>query len=204
METRFGKQYQLSNVFQRLSDDDALYLLGLSLAANDLMSNLDVLKNTPDSEHLYFFIVSISILRELASLVNDVDKTGFLDLVSDESRKRFALVRKDLLPFNEGALVKSTLKPIRDVTFHYNYSNSKTRAQLVNVLETLRKDDSIVVGCDEDADTVLGQRYVYADKFRSELVQQYLNSDLVAKVSTVAVNIMCFVDSAIADVSVKK
>ena len=204
MRTRFAKQYQLSNVFQRLSDDDALYLLGLSLAANDLMSNLDALKNTTDSEHLYFFTASISILRELASLVNDVDNTGFLDLVSDESRKGFALVRKDLLPFNEGALVKSTLKPIRDVTFHYNYSNSQTRAQLVNVLETLRKDDSIVVGCDEDADTVLGQRYVYADKFRSELVQQYLNSDLVAKVSAVAVNIMWFVDSVIADVNTKK
>lgn len=204
MGTRFDKHHRLPNVFQRLSDEDALYLLGFSLAANDLASNLDALTKIPDSENLYFFTASISIMRELANLVKDVDKTDFLEWVSDESRKQFAVIRHDLLPFNERSLTRSTLKPLRDCTFHYSYSKSQTYAELVNILETLRADDSIVVGFEEGADTALGQRYVYADKFRSEVAQQYLDSELTSKLSAVAVNTMCFVDSVIADVNTQK
>jgi hypothetical protein len=74
MESKY-KPKVIDNVFRALDDKQSLYLMGLSLASNDLAINLDSLDRYPDNERIYFFSNSISIIRELSHLVFEVDKS---------------------------------------------------------------------------------------------------------------------------------
>ena len=200
MDSRFEKK-EVDNILRVLNDEDTLYVIGLSLAANGLITNLEAIKRIPDSENLYFFVTSLSIVRELAKLIAKMDGAQFLKGLSVNSKNLLDKIKKELTPFEGGSLVKDTLKPLRDITFHYdyNYSKSSEPSLISGALSELKANNAIEVGFVKDGKSALEQRYTYADKFRSNIVNQLLNKDLVSRIADVSVNIVSFVDSLLAD-----
>ncbi len=204
MESKY-KPEVIDNVFRALDDKQSLYLMGLSLASNDLSINLDSLDRYPDNERIYFFSNSISIIRELAHLVVEVDKSDLTQMFSKDTKDLFELLKSDLVPFNNASnnasLVKTVLKPIRDFSFHYNYNLTKSNemCKIESVLSQIRKEHNISIGLSQRESSLLGQRYAYADSFRTNVTNQFLTADIVSKISDVTVNILSFVDSLVND-----
>jgi hypothetical protein len=198
MESKY-KPKVIDNVFRSLNDEQSLYLMGLSLASNDLAINLDSLDRYPDNERIYFFSNSISILRELAKLVVAVDKSDLTQMFSKDTKDLFELLKSDLLAFDDASLTKTVLKPIRDVSFHYNLTKSNEIDKIKSVLSQIRKEHNISIGLSQDESSPLGQRYAYADSFRANVTDQFLTADIISKISGVAVNVLSFVDSLVND-----
>jgi hypothetical protein len=200
MENRF-KITKIGNVLQSLSNDDALRVIALSLAANDLTLNVEAIGRFSESENMYFFVTSLSILRELAKLVAKIDTSTFQGKISGETKGLLQEVKSSLTSFEKGSLVKDTLKPIRDVTFHYNYIDEKgdSRSLIEQALSEVKMQDTLELGFIENIDSALGQRYIYADKFRSKIVEQLLSKEIVSTITSVSVNVVALVDSLLVD-----
>ncbi len=193
------KTQAIDNIFKALNDEQSLYLMSLSLASNDLAINHDSLCRYPDNENIYFFSNSISIMRELALLVVAIDKSDLTQMFSEGTKDLFESLKSDLAPFNEPSLVKTVLKPIRDISFHYNLTKSNETDKIKSVLRLLRKKNNIDIGFTQGKNSPLDQRYTYADSFRTDVANQFLTAEIVSKISTVAVNVVAFVDSLVAD-----
>ena len=202
MDTNY-KPEVLDNIFKALNDEQSLYLMGLSLASNDLAINLDSLGRYPNNESIYFFSNSISIIRELALLVVAVDKSDLTQNFSKNTEGLFELLKSDLVPIDDASLVKTVLKPIRDLTFHYNLAKSNKMSKIEFVLSQLRKENNISIRFTKDENSPLGQRYTYADSFRTHVADQFLTTDVISIISSVAVNVVSFVDSLVNDLLLK-
>lgn len=200
MDSKF-KVHLTDNIFKELDSELSLYIMGLSLASNDLTINLDSLKHYPASESIYFFSNSISILREVASLLVNIDKSNLKRFYSKDTIFLYEDLKTDLLPFHDSSIVKSTLKPIRDFTFHYNLNKFKENDVLNVMMNKIKELDQIEIGFNPDDETVLGQRYTFADTFRTEFTNNYLSKEIVSSLSTITVNIGNFVDSLMRDLS---
>lgn len=186
------------NVFAALNSEESLRVLSLSLAANDLMSNLEAMTIIPEGENSYFFYNSIAIVREVAKLVASAEKSTVAKYFSKDTWNSFKELTVVLAPYHDTSLVKSVLKPIRDATFHYDLMRSPT-AGWDEVIDGVRKLDQIDVGIMLDNRSLHGQRYTFADKIRTEYVNQYLSKEIVSQLSSVSVSISAFVDSLLAD-----
>lgn len=186
------------NVFAALNEEESLRVLGLSLATNDLMSNLEALGIVPVAENSYFFYNSIAIIREVAKLVASTEKSTLSRKFSEDTWNSFKELIAALSPYHDTSLAKSILKPIRDVTFHYDLAHSPA-AGWDEVLDGIRKLDKLDVGLMPDNRSLRGQRYTFADRIRTEYVNQFLTKETVSQLSSVAVSIGAFVDSLLAD-----
>ncbi|MBT6048296.1 MAG: hypothetical protein HOG49_15955 [Candidatus Scalindua sp.] len=58
-----NKEGSIKNIFRQLDDDCSLWLLGLCLASNDIVLFLKRRDNSTDEEKIYFFPISLSLLR---------------------------------------------------------------------------------------------------------------------------------------------
>jgi hypothetical protein len=197
-ESIFKKQ-EIENFLKKINDEQALYFLGLTLAANDLALNVDALNKFPSPENIYFFTISISIIREVASLIKNINSSELSKTFSEISRVKIKKLESDLASFENFSLTKSTLKPVRDHTFHYNYMKSNERSKISSCLYQLREKKSLEVGLIPDTRNILAQRYLFADEFRSNFINQFLSESVVTKISTIAVDLIAFVDSITAD-----
>ena len=200
MEERF-KSKSISNILNQLSKDDALRIVALALATNDLNINVEALGKFPESENIFFFVTSLSILRELAKLVAEIEGTAFQGRMSEDTITLLNQVKASLASFESGSLVKGTLKPIRDVTFHYNYLSQKGDVgKLIDqVLSEVIEKDTLELGFSDEVSSAMGQRYFFAEKFRSGILNQLLSSELVSVVRLASVNIVSLVDSLLSD-----
>lgn len=200
MDNRF-ETTTIGNVLQSLSDDDALRVIELSLAANDLALNVEAIRRFPESENMHFFVTSLSVLRELAKLIDIIDTDTFQGKMSGETKGLLQKVKSSLDSFEKGSLVKDTLKPIRDVTFHYNHIGEKGGAMplIEQALSEVKMQGTLELGFVKNDDSIRGQRYIYADKFRSKILEQLLSNEIVSTITNVSVNVFAFVDSLLAD-----
>lgn len=197
MTSKYKKHF-LSNAFMALDPNESREVLGLSLVANDLMSNLEALKKIPAQENSYFFYNSIAIVREAAKLVEKIGKSTLSKKFSENTRSHFGGLFAVLAPFDDDSFTKSILKPIRDVVFHYDFGQSSS-AGLNEAVEELRKQDQMEVEFISGNLTPGGQRYTFADTIRKKCVDQYLTTDIVSQLSTVAACICRFIDSLLND-----
>tara|TARA_R110001583_G_scaffold187269_1_gene348406 strand:- start:2042 stop:2674 length:633 start_codon:yes stop_codon:yes gene_type:complete len=197
------KQELIENVFSILNDEQALFLMGLSLASNDLCINLESMANFSEEENIYFFVNSLSIIREIAKLVEVIENSDFMDFFSKNSIKIFNELKAGLVPFHDTSLTKSVLKPIRDLSFHYNLNASKEIGAIDKALDYLLNLRDIPVGFNEKEEVGLSQRYMFADTFRTKLVFQYLTTAKVSKISLLSVNVVQLVDSLLNDLLLK-
>lgn len=198
MDSKY-EQEVIENIFKTLNNEQSLFVMGLSLAANDLNINLDSIGRYPTSESIYFFSNSISIIRELALLVVAIEKSNLANEFSDNTMDLFKQLKSELIPFDNDSLVKSVLKPIRDLSFHYNFNKSNQKGAVESVLDQLKLEAKISVGFSKDVNSPLGQRYLYADSFRTDIANKFLTEEIVSKISAVAVNVISFVDSLLND-----
>lgn len=199
MKERF-KITPIDNVLQSLNDDDALKVISLSLATNDLTLNLEAINKFPVQESLYFFVISLSILRELAKSLRNIDSGSLHEHMSQNTKKLLQEVSSKLVPYEKGTLTKDVLKPLRDTTFHYDHVAARDAKPLIeNALAQLKADDVLEVGFSEDDKSPLGQRYIFADKFRSLISDQLLASDLISTISKLSADIVSLLDSLLAD-----
>jgi hypothetical protein len=194
----------LNNFLFDFTDEDALKILALSSAANDLATCHKVLSSLPKLEQTYFFALSLSIVRELAKVISDVSKS-FNRSASLDTQKILEDLSSKLTPFDDESLAKKVLKPLRDVTFHYDYrklSKNSNKHIAVAVAEIKRKE-SLSVSFDSSKSGLLKNRYIFADEFREILIGQWLTTDLVAQLAAIAVSVLELVDSLLNDLSRK-
>ena len=189
----------VDNIFTVLNSDQSLKVIGLSLASNDLVSNLKAIGTFPEGENSYFFYSSIAIVREVAKLVVEIGKSTVPQKFSAHTRESFQELQCVLTTFHDTSLVKSVMKPIRDVTFHYDFAQSQKANSWDSTLEKVNEWNELDVGLVPGERSPLGQRYSFADMIRSEYVNQFLTKEIVSKISVVSANVGVFVDSLLND-----
>jgi hypothetical protein len=195
----------INNFLPGLTDDEALMVLALSTAANDLASCQKVLKSLPEVEQTYFFALSLSILRELAKVVADV-RASFDRAASIETMNILAELSSKLTPFDDDSLSKSVLKPVRDLTSHYDYKkmNKESHGRIDAAIVEVKKKATLSISFDSSKSGLLKNRYVFADEFRASLIGQWLTTDLVTEISTIAVSVLALVDSLLHDLTCRR
>lgn len=187
------------NGFATLNPVESLLVIGISLAANDLVSNVEAMGIIPEGENTYFFYSSIAIVREVAKLVARIQESTLSQKFSAETRSSFKELAATLVPYHDTAIVKSVLKPIRDVTFHYDLTKSNTDGSWDSILDKICRLDQLDVRLVSDDCSLRGQRYTFADRFRTDYVNQFLTRQVVSEISAVSVRIGVFVDSVLTD-----
>ncbi len=196
------KEGDFKNIFKSLDDNCSLWLLGLCLASNDIVLCQEQINNCRDEEKTYFFATSLSILRELAKLIPTAENVGIEKYFSNETNTVFSNLKQELEPFKTGSLTKDVLKPIRDNTFHYNFLDDKKNIEkLLPFLEDLKRESELQIRANIEDTSITRHRYVFADIFRYNFNKSLLNKELIGKLSTVAVNVISFVDSLLTDLS---
>lgn len=190
----------VKNLFQHLDTDCSLCVLGLCLASHDIALHHSLLDKSEAGEKNYHFAVSLSILREIAKIVEPIEELAFATRFSQDTKDFLRLLKRDLQPFHDNSLTKGTLKPIRDFTFHYDFTNVDQN-KIDSLLDEIKNERELKVRARSGDNSVLRFRYTFADSFRSKLVASYLTTDLMKKISVAAVNVIAFSDSLLADLS---
>ena len=200
MTDRYQKE-KVSNVLRSLSREDGLCLIVLAQASNDLNLNIEAIGKFAETENMYFFVSSLSILRELAKVVAVIDENRFEGKMSNKTIYFLQEVKTCLASFEAGSLVKETLKPIRDVTFHYDHmgANGKVKSLIDQAQSILESQGALEVGFLEGSQSPSGQRYFFAEAFRSNILNQLLSEALVSTISAASVSVVSLVDSLLAD-----
>ena len=202
-----GNKYEernIKNIFKLLGDDCSLWFLGLCLASNDISSFTKQKNNYRDEEETYHFSITLSILRELAKLISTAENVGIKKYFSSNTEDLFSELEQELKSFEEDSLTKGVLKPIRDTTFHYDFSKNNDKENLLPFLEDLRKESELQVKVDPEDTSILGQSYYFADIFRHKFHFSLLTEELIGKLTTVTCAVFAFVDSLSADLSNNK
>ena len=70
-----------------------------------------------------------------------------------------------------------------------------------SLLDEIKKEKKLEFRAKSDDNSILRNRYTFADAFRSKLVASYLTTDLVNKITVATVNVIAFIDSLLADLS---
>jgi hypothetical protein len=188
----------IANFLTNMDEVDILYLIRFSLASNDLISNLDALEPISKQEKSYFFYNSVSIVREIAKLVDEISSSsGFEATFSDDTAKSFNKLKENLKPFNEESLSKSVLKPVRDTHLHYTFLANST--YLTSLIDDLKNMPVLDVGIKPNDDRLMSVRYTYADWFRAEYINNYLSDDHTKLIANLSVEIIAFIDGLLTD-----
>lgn len=190
----------VNNVFQQLDTECSLCVLSLCLASHDIASHRMLMDNSEDEEASYYFPASLSILREVAKIVEPIEKLAFTTRFSQKTKDLLRDLKRDLHPFQDGSLAKGILKPIRDVTFHYDFAKADQN-RIGSLLDEIKKECELKVRASSGDNSILRYRYTFADAFRSKLVASYLTKDVVDQITVAAVNVIAFTDSLLADLS---
>jgi len=199
MESKF-KPESICNVFKELSKENSCYLMGLSLASNDLVINLNTFKYYPPTESNCFFSNAISILREIARLIVEINQSTLHQRYSNNTKSIFDKLKTKLVPFHDESFTKATLKPIRDFTFHYDLNKIKANKVIESIFQKMQNSDTIEMGFDPNDESALGQRYLFADSFRANYIDHFLNKNIVTDISTISVDLINFIDSLMYDI----
>jgi hypothetical protein len=151
-------------------------------------------------EKNYHFAASLSILREIAKMVEPIEKLAFATRFSQGTKGLLQDLKRDLQPFHDNSLTKGTLKPIRNFTFHYDFTEVDQN-KIDSLLDDIKKEKKLEFRARSDDNSILRNRYTFADAFRSKLVESYLTRDLVSKITVATTNVIAFTDSLLADLS---
>ena len=188
------------NVFQQLDDKCSLCVLSLCLASHDIVLHYSLIDKSEAGEKNYHFAASLSILREIAKMVEPIDKLAFTTRFSQETKDLLRDLKRDLQPFHDNSLSKGTLDPIRNVTFHYNFTKADKK-RTYPLLAEIKNECELKVRASSGDNSILRYRYTFADAFRSKLVESYLTKDLMSKITIATRNVIAFTDSLLADLS---
>jgi hypothetical protein len=181
----------VKNVFRQLDTECSLCVLGLCVASHDIAWHRTLIDNSEVEEASYHFPASLSILREVAKIVMKIEGLPFRTHFSQKTEDLLQHLKRDLMPFQDDSLTKGTLKPIRDVTFHYDFAKADQR----------RIEPELKVRASSGDNSIVRYRYTFADAFRSTLVASYLTKDVVDQITVAVVNVIAFTDSLLADLS---
>jgi len=188
------------NVFQQLDTECSLCVLGLCLASHDIVLHHSLIGKSEAGEKNYHFAVSLSILREIAKMVETIDNLAFATRFSQETKDLLQDLKRDLQPFDVKSLSKGTLEPIRNITFHYNFTKAN-RERTSQLLDEIKTEPELKVRATSGDNSILRHRYTFADAFRSKLVETYLTNDLMGKLTKATANVIAFTDSLLYDLA---
>ena len=191
----------LGNIFKNIPDSVLRWIIALSMAANDLVLNVKMMRHFDDlpPESHYFFRLSLSHLREIAKILSSYNKMEeiryFLRCLDKETRKIYKKITKLLVPFEESSITKKVLVPIRSYCFHYPREKDKEYKDWPAFLKTFSK---IGVRFNKNEESVMRTRYLFVDHIVSDKVNKHLSKDITDKISYVAFYVVEFVDSILA------
>ena len=188
------------NVFQQLDTECSLCVLGLCLASHDIVLHYSLIDNSEAGEKNHHFAASLSILREIAKMVEPIEKLAFATRFSQGTKDLLQDLKRDLQPFQDNSLTKGTLKPIRDFTFHYDFTRVDQN-KIDSLIDEIKKEKKLEFRAKSDDNSILRNRYTFADAFRSKLMESYLTKDLVSKITVATMNVIAFTDSLLYDLA---
>jgi len=190
----------VKNVFQQLDTECSLCVLGLYLASNDITLHHSLIDKSEAGEKNYHFAALLSILREIAKMIKPIEKLAFATRFSQGTKDLLQNLKRDLQPFQDNSLTKGTLKPIRDFTFHYDFTKADQN-KIDSLLAEIKNERGLKVRAISGDHSILRYRYTFADAFRSKLVESYLTKGLVDKITVATVNVIAFTDSLLYDLA---
>jgi len=188
------------NVFQQLNTECSLCVLGLCLASHDIVLHHSLIDKSEAGEKNYHFAASLSILREIAKMVETIDNLAFATRFSQETKDLLRDLKRDLQPFDVNSLSKGTLEPIRNIIFHYDFTQAD-KERTSQLLAKIKNEPELKVRASSGDNSILRYRYTFADAFRSKLVESYLTRDLVSKITVATKNVIDFTDSLLYDLA---
>jgi len=133
----------IKNVFQQLDTKSSLCVLGLCLASNDIVLNYEQINKGRDDENTFFFANTLSILREVAKIIMKIDHFMLTTRFSQKTKTLLEKLKKDLLPFQDDSLTKGILKPVRDLTFHYDFKEYDQQERLSSLLDKIKNESEL-------------------------------------------------------------
>ena len=187
------------NIFQQIDDESSLCVLGLCLASNDIVLNQELLHKSRSDASVFYFSSSLSILREVAKIVKKIDVFPLRSKFSHGTKGLLQHLKENLLPFQDDSLTKGILKPVRDFTFHYDFTKDIKQPKVLSILGEIRSDNVLRVRASIGDNSCCRYRYTFADIFRNKYVDSYLTKETVSQISEVAVNTVAFTDSLLSD-----
>ena len=75
--TAFYENEFSKNIFKHLDADCSRFVFGLCLASNDITYHRSLINKSHAAEQNYHFAASLSILREIAKMVESIEKLAF-------------------------------------------------------------------------------------------------------------------------------
>ena len=202
------KNVSIKNVFQQLDDESSLWLLGLCLASNDLVMYHGLMDDDRAEERTFYYAAMLSVLREVAKLIHNLisskaDRLKLASLFSQNTRQLLEELEKTLEPYQNDSLTGGILKPVRDLTFHYDFTEcaDAERKRLAPFLGEIKGESELKVRVRTGDTTVLRQRYTFADVFRNRFVDSLLSEELVDQISLVTMDVLVFTDSLLNDLN---
>ena len=181
-----------------LPDPVIRWFLALCMAANDIaLSSKMIREYGEDSpEASFFHRMALSFLRESANSIRSYDDVSsvqnLLCRLDAQTQELYKHLVSELCLFDETSLTKSSLKPIRDVSFHYPDSAGRNFPECVAIFKALDKKE--VRFSSDEKQGVLGYRYLFADNVAGYKVFSVLDSQKIDRISTVAICLCGFVD----------
>lgn len=190
----------MKNVLKQLDPKSSLCVISLCLASNDMLHITKPSNNSEAEEENYNFAVTLSILREVAKIVIKIDNPNLIKHFSESTKDLLGNLKKELGSFQNNSLTRDVLKPIRDVTFHYDFTGADSK-RIDQLLVEIKNEDKIKVRLTSEDNSIDGTRYSFADAFRDKLIDGYLTEELLKKISDAVVNVFEFTDLLLTDLN---
>jgi hypothetical protein len=153
----------VNNMFQQLDTDSSLCVISLCLASHDIALHRKLINNSEAGEKNYHFAVMLSILREIAKMVKTDDKLAFATRFSQETKDLLQDLKKELQTFEADSLSKGTLEPIRNITFHYDFTEADKK-RTHPLLAEIKNEHELKVRATSGDNSILRYRYTFAER----------------------------------------
>ena len=195
--------FRFADVFPP-EDAVSQFLVGLCMAVNDV--TLSIKNDVALSEHgtagegNYSLYLMCAYYREAAKFLHlwleDEQVAAFLEDLSPDHHKRLAKLRKSFTPWN-GSFVQDSVKPVRDVVFHYTTISPSTLRTCLERASDRRVDIELGAGTYRDS------RYSFADEILATYIHEawgasesQLNA-IVERVADLVLDLVYFTHAAV-------
>ncbi|MCZ0936606.1 MAG: hypothetical protein OXJ54_15715 [Gemmatimonadetes bacterium] len=195
--------FRFADVFPP-EDAVSQFLVGLCMAINDVTLSIKLqgalLEQGTEGESNYSLYLMCAYYREAAKFLDDwLEKepvSAFLGDLSPEDHRRLDRLRKSFTPWS-GSFVEKSVKPVRDVVFHYTTISSSTLRTRLERASDHRVDIEMGSGTYQES------RYGFADEILATYIHEAWGASesqlkaIVERVADLALDLVYFAHAAV-------
>lgn len=195
--------FRFDDVFPA-EDTVSQFLVGLCMAINDVTLSIKhqgaLLEQGTEGESSYSLYLMCAYYREAAKFLHawlkNEQVSAFLEDLSPEDHGRLDRLRRSFTPWS-GSFVEKSVKPVRDVVFHYTTISSSKLRTCIERASDRRVDIEMGSGTYQES------RYGFADEILATFIREaWGNSeahlkDVIGQVARLALDLVYFGHAAV-------